>query len=183
MKLDWKIYSLAGLLLAALASWGSRERTWTKTSESTTKTIEALTAEKQTAIDAKTALETQLKSDTDTTEEVVPIQMPNGQIAYITKKTSRTVQEAITRATSESKTRIAELERRLTEATSTSKTAEIETVKAAPRWYAGTDWQPLAAGAAAFTPQLGMNIGPLTIYAAHPLALELAPRIGAGLRF
>lgn len=183
MSLDWKHYSVIALLLAVLATWGSRERTWTKTTEATSKTIEKLTVEKQTAIDAKTSAETQAKSDAETTEEVVPVQMPNGQIAYITKKTSRTVQEAITKATTESSTRIAELERRLTEATSTSKTAETETTKNAPRWAAKLETPILRYDdISAYRLGAGMNFGGLTIGVINPTT-TIFPMLTTDIRF
>lgn len=182
--IDWKIYALAAALLACLTTWGARERSWTKTTEATTKTIERLTVEKTTAVDARTALEAESKSEAEETEEVVPVQMPNGQIAYITRKTSRTVQEAITKATSESSTRIAELERKLTEATSTSKTAETETIKNAPRWAAQIEVPILNSGdITAYRAGAGFNLGALTVGVLNPTALIFQPYLTTQLRF
>ena len=184
MIIDWKIYALATALLACLATWGSRERSWTKTTEATTKTIEALTLEKKTAIDAKTQLEAESRSADEETEEVVPVQMPNGQIAYITRKTSRSVQEAITKATTESSTRISELERRLTEATSTSKTAEAETTKPAPRWAAQIEIPILSSSdITAYRAGAGLNFGALTVGVLNPTAARFEPYLTTQLRF
>lgn len=182
-SLDWKHYTVIVLLLACLTTWGSRERSWSKRTEEQTQQIQTLNADKQTLATQKSTLEQEMKSDEETTEEVVPVQMPNGQIAYITRKTSKTVQEAIQRATSESQTRIDELTRQVTELKQTKKTDEHETVKTAPRWYAGADWQPLKTDSLNIIPHLGINLGSLTIYAGHPVGLDFEPHIGAGLRF
>lgn len=174
----------AALLLAVLATWGSRERTWTKTTEATTKTIETLTTEKKTAVDAKTALETQMKSDSEETEELIPMQFPDGTVAMITRRSKRTLQEAITKATTESSTRIAELEHRVAELTSTSKTAETETTKNAPRWAAQIEIPILNSGdITAYRAGAGFNLGALTVGVLNPTAAIFQPYLTTQLRF
>lgn len=181
---DKKTVALIVAIFGVLASWGARERTWTKTSETTSKTIEALQTEKATLTQAKTALETQLKSASEETEELTPMQFPDGTVAMITRRSKRTVQEAITKATSESLTKIAELERRLTEATSTSKTAEAETVKSAPRWAAMIEAPVLNySDITAYRAGLGLNFGALTVAVTNPTALILQPYLSTAIRF
>lgn len=175
-QLDWKHYTLIALTLAALAAWGSRERTWSKTTEQYQTEQTRLT---KSLAQLKTENES-LQRSTEEVVETVPIQMPNGQIAYITRKSSKTFEAAMRSSTE----RLNSLTTQVTDLKVKLSLKETETTKSAPRWYAGLDWQPLQGQSlAAFSPQLGINIGTLTIYAAHPLALEFAPHVGVGLRF
>lgn len=183
-QLDWKHYTLIALALAALTAWGSRERSWSKTTEQyqteqtrMTKSLAQLRTENES-----------LQRSIEEVVEIVPVQMPNGQIAYTTRKTSKTVETAMRSATEQ----LNSLTTQVTDLKVKLSLKETETIKSAPRWYVGVDWQPLKGTAlAAFMPEAGINIGTLTIKAGHPLELKfdaegrpiIEPHVGLGFRF
>ena len=175
MNLDWKHWAAIVMLLAVLATWGSRERTWTKQ-------LEQVTAEKKTLSDTlaiQRAQNEQLRKDTETVESIEPVLLANGTTAYATHRTSKTIETAMRQSTeqiAQFKQQISDLQVKLT-------TKETGSVKSAPKFMAGIDWKPMSPGANAFMPKLGMNIGALTIYAGHPIQLALEPHVGLDLRF
>lgn len=183
MTLDWKHWTAIGLLLAALIAWGSRESLHIKESQATSKTVLALQEEKKTLQTSKAELETQMKSDSEETEELIPMQFPDGTVAMITRRSKRTLQEAISKAKSESSTQILELTKRNETLEAKLKTFEKDQVKSSPRWMTGLDWKPMSQGAEALAPRLGMNFGPLSIYASHAISSQLEPHAGIDLRY
>lgn len=178
-NLDWKHYSLIALALAVLAAWGSREHTWTKTTEQYQTEQTRLT---KSLAQLRTENESLQRSteEVETTEPMVIKVNGKDQVVMVTRKTSKTIETAMRTATEQ----LNSLTTQVTDLKVKLSLKETEVTKSAPRWYAGLDWQPLQGqGPSAFSPQLGINIGTLTIYAAHPLALEFAPHVGVGLRF
>lgn len=183
-NIDWKIWALAAALLGVLSTWGSREYIWTKTSETTTKTIEALQTEKATLKNEKSQLESRANSGAESTEETIPVQLPNGQVHMMTRKTSRTFQEVIQKIQTESQTKIAELERRLTEATATSRTAEADSAKSAPRWAISADVPLLGLqDISKYRGRAATNLGPYSVGVAHDIAPVFFPYLTAGFQF
>lgn len=161
--LDWKHYTIAALLLAALAAWGSREVTSIHRTEELSSAINALKDEKKTLETRATDLERQVRTAQDTAEEIVPVQMPNGQIAYTTRRTSRTVQETIQRIREEARIEVAQVREELAKLQAAKRTEDKETVKAAPKWAMAAAWDPYAEDPLArYRLGPGMNIGPLT---------------------
>lgn len=161
--LDWKHYTIAALLLAALAAWGSREVTTIHRTEELNLAITTLTDQKKTLETRATDLERQVRTAQDTAEEIVPVQMPNGQIAYTTRRTSRTVQETIQRIREEARIEVEQAREELAKLQAARRTEDKETVKAAPRWAVAGAWAPYAPDPLArIRAGLGMNLGPLT---------------------
>jgi len=161
MNLDWKHYTVAVLLLAALAAWGSRERTWTKQ-------VDQLTKEKTTLTEnlAKQKTENEsLRRETDATEVTEPmIVKVNGkdQVVMVTRKTSRTVEVAMRQATEQ----IAQFKQQVSELQMKLSTKETETVKPSPKWAVSLGWDPLAdTETQRWRAGLGLNLGPLTALA------------------
>jgi len=181
MNLDKKTYALVIAVIGMLTTWGAREKNWSKRTEESLRMISTLESDKKTLLDQKTELESQIKSDSETSEEVVPVQMPNGSIAYITRKTSKTVQEAISKATSESRTQIAELTHQISELTTTKSSDEKLQIKSAPRWNVVADVDLLTA--TSWSAGAGMNLGSLSLSVLNPVALTFAPRAMLAIRF
>ncbi len=166
------LIALAVLALAALASWGAREHTWSKR-------VETLTAQYKT-VDAQSeayrAQSEALQKESDTAEDVVPVQLPNGTVAYATHRTSRTVETALRQASET----IASLTKQVEELKTHTVVKEVETVRSAPRWNAVVGWEPLQA---TYYAGAGVNFGPLSLDVDNPVSLNLRPRLTGMIRF
>lgn len=172
MNLDKKHYLMLALVLGLLATLGSIRVSYRKQ-------IEQLTTEKKTLSDSLAIQRTEnsaMTKDAETAEEVRPIQMPNGQIAYITTRTSKTVETVMRQATEQMaqlRTQVSELQVKLS-----SKTDVV--VKAAPFWNVVAAWEPIGQ---AYYAGGGINLGPISVTVENPVALELRPRLAAMILF
>ena len=115
-----------------------------------------------------------MKKESEATETIEPV-MIGGQVAYVTKRTSRTIETAMKQATeqiAQYKQQVSELQMKLT-------SKETEVVKSAPRWNLVIGWEPLGE---TYYLGGGMNFGPLSISLDNPVAMELRPRLTAQMR-
>lgn len=172
MKARWPVIALGVLLLAVLAAWGSRERTWSKQVDSLTIEIKTVTSESETL----RSQVTQLRKDSETAETIEPVLLPNGQVAYITHRTSKTVEMAM----SQSNEQIKDLTKQIDDLKAKSTTKETETVKSAPMWNVVVGWEPTTA---TYYAGAGVNLGPLSLDLDNPLSLQLRPRLTGMIRF
>jgi hypothetical protein len=137
--------------------------------------MSSLTQTTQRLTDTQTAL----KSSHHSTETIEPILLPNGQIAYVTRRTSQTLEESLTTMRQNYEQKIQQTQAKVTELEERIKQSETETIKSAPMWNAVVEAdlnQSYAAGA-------GVNLGPLSVSVINPLALEFRPRAALMLRF
>lgn len=160
------------VLLACLAAWGSRERTWTQHIETLTTENKNLT----TSLSRVKMERDEFKRSSETAEDVEPVLLPDGTVAYATHRTSRTVETAM----HESQDQIEKLTKELSELKSKSVSTTTETVKSAPMWNAVVGWDPLNA---AYYAGAGVNLGPLSLDLDNPVALDFRPRLTGMIRF
>lgn len=175
---NWALYVVLVLLLAALAAWGSRERSWSKQVEtwSTERTTlnSTIASQKQT--------NEQLQKDSESTETIEPV-MVGGQVAYVTHRTSKTVERAMRQVNEQ----MASLTQQNKELMMKLSSKETETVKSAPVWNIVAGYQPATAYWGGTLPDFyyvggGMNLGPLSLTLDNPVAFELRPRLTAMIR-
>lgn len=176
MNLDWKHYTILALLLAALASIASMKITYSKQ-------VEQLTNEKKTVSDSLAIQKSQtesLRKESETEETIEPVLLSNGTTAYVTKRTSKSIEQSI----KQSSEQIAKLNQQITDLQVKLTSKTDVTIKPAPFWnvvasssvieYADVkQWQ--AGG--------GINIGALSLALTNPLDLRFEPRLQASLRF
>ncbi len=176
-----KIYiGLALVLLAALAVLGSREHIHIQERESWTIEKKDLT-EKMTKDEAeKTVLQAQLLRAINTQTKSTPVQLPSGQIAYMTEETSSTVEDEITQLQTDYEAKITDLKTQLDTVNAHAKDKTTDITKAAPAWNVLAGWEPVSQ---AYYLGGGMNAGPVSIFADNPVALEFKPRLNMMLRF
>ena len=176
MNLDNKHYVMIALLLTALASLASIKVTYSKK-------VEQLTNEKKTLSDSLAIQRSEtesLKKESETSEIIEPVVLPNGQTAYVTRRTSKTIEQSMRQSTEQ----IAKLTQQITDLTVKLQSKTDVTVKPAPFWnvvasssvldYSNVSQMQLGGG---------INIGALSLALTNPLSLTLQPRLQAGLRF
>ena len=167
----WQMWVLGVLLLLAMIGWGSRERSWSKQ-------VEQVSNEKKLLSDTlavQKSINETMKKESEATETIEPV-LVGGQVAYVTKRTSRTIETAMKQATeqiAQYKQQVSELQMKLT-------SKESETVKSAPLWNLVAGWEPIQQG---YYAGGGMNVGPLSLTLDNPVALEFRPRLSAMVRF
>jgi hypothetical protein len=197
--LDWKHYTLAALILAALAAWGSRERSYKKEliQQSTARDlaeerVKTVTTEKET-------LQKQLTRATEANRKRREERRPDGTIIITEDEVTRITENATETATRSAKVELEEARAKISELEVKIKVKESETIKSAPRWAAGYDFDAFAPVDVQHRGAVGANFGPLTFLvslaptgAARPLAtgagLDAAfaatrPHLGVLLRF
>jgi type II secretory pathway pseudopilin PulG len=163
---------VGALLLAILAAWGSRERKWQKE-------VEQLTSQKQVISDQLAIQKTEnssLRKESETQETIEPV-LVGGQVAYVTKRTSRTIETAMKQATEQ----IARLNSQITDLQVKLSSKESETVKSAPFWNVTGGWHAISGS---YTVGAGVNLGPISLTLENPvLPLALEPGVRVMLRF
>lgn len=174
-NLNWKHYSIAALILAVLAAWGSRERSWSKQ-------VDEMKNEKIKLTESLAIQRTQneqLRKDTETSEVTEPMVVKvNGkdQVVMVTRKTSKTVETAIKQATEQ----VAILKDQITDLQVKLSSKEKEVIKSSPLWNIAAGWEPLAGG---YYLGAGMNLGPISMIVDNPVSMELKPKLTAMIRF
>jgi hypothetical protein len=167
-----KKYLIGGavLVLALLASFGARERSWIKEVSEVRKSLETEREISASLKTEKSTLETALKKTERRVKKRVPVQMPDGSIAYAEEEIAETFEEATSSLKRDFEAKLATERQRSASLEATLKSKEIEVVRSAPRWALLTGFDLLAptrldrarVGG-------GMNFGPLTA------GLTLAP--------
>lgn len=186
MNLDKKHYIMAAIIIVLIGAGLGREKYWSKT----TIEIRAENVKLTTTLATQKAETEDLRKDSETAEVMEPVVVKvdgKEQIAYVTRKTSKTIETAMRKATEQ----IAQVTTENRELKVKLESKEVSITKSAPRWYGGVDWQPFKIGMAAWTPELGTNIGPFLAKVGHPIELKFdeqghwipEPHVGLGLRF
>ena len=158
----YKWYGLAALLLSVLATWGAREHSLRTEIKSLTTQTETLRTQAETMRQENS----QLRREVDTTETIEPV-MLGGQVVYLTKRTSRTVESMMRQATEQIallSTANKDMAKRLSERVT-------ETSKPGPKWNVTTGYNL----GGVWTLGGGMNIGMMAISVENPVALEFQP--------
>ena len=172
MNLDWKHWVIIGVVVVLIATLGGLKIESIKEKEELTKQITTLS---DSLAIQKTMNET-LKKSSKKGKTMTPVQMPNGQIAYITTETSETVEEAMRQATEQ----VAQLKSQVTTLEVALKTKESLVIKTAPFWNIVAGWEPMGQ---AYYAGGGINLGPISVSVDNPVALDLRPRLSAMIRF
>jgi hypothetical protein len=176
MNLDNKHYVMIVLLLAALASLASIKVTYSKQ-------VEQLTNEKKTLSDSLAIQRTEtesLKKESESLETIEPVVLSNGQTAYVTRRTSKSIEQSAKQSTEQ----IAKLTQQITDLTvKLSQKTEV-TVKPAPFWNVVASSSVIDyADVSQWQTGGGINIGALSLSLTNPLSLTLQPRLQAAIRF
>lgn len=167
----YKWYGLAALLLSVLATWGAREHSLRTEIKSLTTQTETLRTQAETLRQENS----QLRREVDTTETIEPV-MLGGQVVYLTKRTSRTVESMMRQATEQIallSTANKDMAKRLSE-----RVTEIS--KPGPKWNLTGGYSPMRG---VWSLGGGMNIGTLAISLCNPIALEIQPEVRALVMF
>ena len=117
-----------------------------------------------------------LRKESETTETMEPVMLAGGVVAYVTHKSSRTIETAMKQATEQ----VAQYKQQVVDLQMKLASKETEIVKSAPFWNVVVGWEPMGQ---AYYAGGRINIGPLSVSLDNPVALELRPRLSGMIRF
>ncbi len=163
--MNWKTYTLAGLVLAVLALTGSREHFHSIEIKKLTSERDELVKQEQIARAQSESLQKQLKIKRTSK----PVLIGN-QVAY---ETTEEIDQA--------ETQLKQASEQISTLTSEKKELQIQLAskeliisKPAPKWNVMASWEPTTG---TFYAGAGINVGPLSITVDNPFALEFKPRL------
>lgn len=188
MKLEKKHYIMAALVLGVLATWGSRERSWSKQVEALTLSESRATAVATTATAKVQSLELQLHTEVAKAYErgrrTSKETLPNGTVRETTEDFERSSElakaELAIKQLDSYKSELATAQTAVTSLSHRVNELEVEVVKSAPMWNVVAGWEVLGGG---YYAGGGMNLGALSVSVENPVSLVLEPRLTGMLRF